>query len=398
MLYKIAIENFFSIADRQELTFEVPGNAPDLDCFRLSRSNGVTRLPTVIGFFGPNASGKSTVLRAAVSAILFAGNSFNWTDEIDLLFQPYRHQNWWGKPTKILLEFDSQLSPDAPQTIFRYELHIAHKARNFSNKTVAYEALSYAPKGKFRCLFERNNQQFHFGKEFGIPNTSDSRKDSIRENASVISTLEKFNHSLSIFLKRLIAASQSNVIGVNRIQPTISQLLGTYAADKMCLDNLNHELRRLDLGLESMTIEQSPQGWFAKFKHIGLDDFIFLPEESAGTRRFIEIFPRLHYALANGSIAFIDELDTECHPLLLPELLRWFNDPERNPHGAQLIFTAHNSSLLNDLEKEQIFLTEKLSGQSTHIYGARDIKGLRREPSLMKKYLSGELGAIPHIG
>jgi predicted ATPase len=84
--------------------------------------------------------------------------------------------------------------------------------------------------------------------------------------------------------------------------------------------------------------------------------------------------------------------------LLLPEIFRWFGDSERNPHGAQLLFSAHNPSLLDDLEKEQAFFTEKPSGKPSRVYGARDIKGLRREPSLMKKYLAGELGAVPHIG
>lgn len=147
-----------------------------------------------------------------------------------------------------------------------------------------------------------------------------------------------------------------------------------------------------------MTIEKDDQGLFAKFKHTGLDDFIFFAEESAGTRRFIEIFIRLHYALEQGSVAIIDEIDADLHPLLLPEFLRWFSSPERNPKGARLFFTAHNPALLDDLEKEQIFFTEKPCGKSTQVYSARDIKGLRREPSLMKKYLAGELGAVPHIG
>ena len=80
-----------------------------------------------------------------------------------------------------------------------------------------------------------------------------------------------------------------------------------------------------------MFIEQGNQGLFAKFQHVGLDNFIFLPEESAGTQRFIEIFPRLHYALETGSIAIIDEFDTDLHPLLLPELFRWFGDPVSSP-------------------------------------------------------------------
>jgi len=398
MLYKVTIENFFSIAGCQELIFEAPANAPDLACFKLSRSDQKARLPVVVGFFGPNASGKSTILRAVVSAAMFTLHSFDWMDQLNTLFQPYRQKDWWGKPTKITLEFDSQLSDSDSSAIFRYELHIAHQANDLSNKIVSYEALSYAPKGKFRRLFEREGQKFHFGQEFDISGANDPRTQSIRPNASVISTLAKFNHPLSNYLSKMIGALQTNIIGVYKIQQNVNQFLSIYINDKNCLERLNKELRRLDIGLESMTIEQGNQGPFAKFQHTGLDSFIYFAEESAGTKRFIEIFPRIHYALETGGIVMIDEIDTDLHPLLLPELFRWFSDTQRNSQGAQLFFTAHNPALLDDLEKEQVFLTEKYSGQSTHVYCAHDIKGLRREPSLMKKYLAGELGAVPHIG
>ncbi|KAF0096959.1 MAG: abortive infection protein, partial [Hyphomonadaceae bacterium] len=113
---------------------------------------------------------------------------------------------------------------------------------------------------------------------------------------------------------------------------------------------------------------------------------------------FIDLFPMILSTLGNGGILLLDELDTDLHPLLIPELLYWFYDPVRNPHKAQLLFSAHNASLLDELEKEQVFFTEKPMGKATQIYGAKDIGGLRREPSLTKKYLSGELGAIPQIG
>ncbi|TAK77238.1 MAG: ATP-binding protein [Gammaproteobacteria bacterium] len=398
MLYKISIENFFSIAEQQELILPVPLNAPDLPCFISSPSDKDIRLPSVVGIFGANASGKSTILRAIVSTALFAIASFDWqAPGISSFFQPYRQRNWAKKPTKICIEFDSQLALNLPTAKFRYELHVLHHPDNFLHKTISYEALFYAPKGKFRSLFERQEQVFHFGSDFSISN-NDPRKESIRPDASVISTLAKLNHQPSIHLCKLVSDIQTNSIGFDKIQQSPNQWLLAYANDKGCLEQLNKELRRFDVGLEGMTIEQGNQGLFAKFTHIGLDDFIFLQEESAGTRRFIEIFLRLHYALKTGSIAVIDEIDTDLHPLLLPELLRWFNDSDRNHYGAQLLFTAHNPALLDDLEKEQIFFTEKLCGESTHVYGARDIKGLRREPSLMKKYLAGELGAVPHIG
>lgn len=397
MIHNITIENFFSIAGKQELAFAVPGNTPDLPCFMESRSDKDIRLPTVVGFFGANASGKSTMLRAIVNTAMFVCHSFSWGDpEISTFFQAYRQKEHWGKPTKITLDFDGQISEDSPSVVFRYELHIANKASDFVNKVVSYESLSYAPKGKFRNLFEREGQIIRFGKEFADNN--DPRKDTIRPNASVISTLAKFNHPLSSYIIQFVGTLQSNIIGFNKIQQNSAQWLAYYASDKTCLDSINRELRRCDVGIESMIVEQGNNGLFAKFQHTGLDNFIFLEEESSGTKRFIEIFPRIHYALATGSVAIIDEIDTDLHSLLLPELFRWFGDKERNPHGAQLIMTAHNPAVLDDLEKEQVFFTEKPSGKPSYVYGARNIKGLRREPSLMKKYLAGELGAIPHIG
>ena len=49
-------------------------------------------------------------------------------------------------------------------------------------------------------------------------------------------------------------------------------------------------------------------------------------------------------------------------------------------------------------KKSRSSLRKKNSGKPSIVYGAKDIKGLRREPSLMKKYLAGELGAVPRIG
>jgi hypothetical protein len=397
MIHRISIENFFSVASQQEVNFRVPANAPDLPCFRPSRSALNQRLPLLIGLYGPNASGKSTVLRAITTTAWFVQHSFNIApDKAIPLFNPYAHADWWNRPTKITIEFDSQLAENAPASIFRYELHVSHEAQKFG-KHVSYESFSYAPKGKFRRIFERHEQKFSFGSEFGITN-SDSRIQSIRPNASVISTLAQLNHKISGDLIRWLVGLQTNIHGLDKMQGTMSGALNYYAQRPDYLTKLNGELSRLDLGLEEMKILPGNPGPIAMFKHFGLGCDIVLAQESRGTHRFIEIFPLLQYVLDTGGIAVIDELDTDIHPLIVPEIFRWFYDKERNPQGAQLFFTAHNPAILDELEKEQVFFTEKPSGNATRIYGASEIKGLRREPSLMKKYLSGELGAIPLIG
>ena len=397
MIHSITIENFFSVADRQEMNFLVSDNAPDLDCFRDSRGLSGQRLPLIIGIYGPNASGKSTILRAITTASWFVQHSFTLLPNAHIpLFNPYAHNDWWNRPTKITVEYDGQLGENAPPTVFRYELHISNSPNKFGGE-VDYESLFHAPNGKFRRVFERHQQKFSFSREFGITN-GDSRIQSIRPNASVISTLAQLNHELSTNLILSLRGLQTNIAGLDKAQGGLANALSYYSQNPDYLNRLNRELSRLDLGLEEMKIHPGNTGPIATFKHYGLDCDIVLQQESAGTRKFIEIFPYLQFVLDVGGVAVIDELDGDVHPLLSPELFRWFYDKQRNPKDAQLFFTAHNPTILDELEKEQVFFAEKPSGKPTRIYGASEIKGLRREPSLMKKYLSGELGAVPHIG
>jgi AAA15 family ATPase/GTPase len=397
MIHRIAIENFFSIAERQELDFKVPANAPDLICFRDSRAVAGQRLPLIVGIYGPNASGKSTVLRAVTATATFVQHSFTLPPNNAVpFFNPFAHNDWMSRPTKIAIDYDGQFDEATAPAVFRYELHIENEPKKFA-KEVSYESLSYAPHGKFRRIFERRQQTFLFGREFGITD-ADSRIQSIRSNASVISTLAQLNHKLSSDFISSLQGLQTNIAGLSKNIGGLPNVLSFYAHRPDYLQRLNHELSRLDLGLEEMKIHPGNPGPVAMFKHFGLDSEIVLGQESAGTQRFIEIFPLLQFVLEFGGLAIIDELDTDIHPLLIPELFRWFYDRQRNPKGAQLLFTAHNPAILDELQKEQVFFSEKPSGKSTHIYGAREIKGLRREPSLMKKYLSGALGAVPHIG
>ncbi len=395
VIHSIVIENFFSVADRQEMSFRVPGNAPDLGCFRDSKAVPGQRLPLIIGIYGPNASGKSTVLRAITATAWFVQHSFSLPPGNAIpLFNPYAHNDWWTRASKIIIESDGWLGETA--AVFRYELHIGHQPNKFGNE-ISYELMSYAPKGKFRRIFERHRQVFTFGREFGVTN-GDSRIQSIRPNASVISTLAQLNHRLSSDFILSLQRLQTNIVGLDKATGGLNAALSYYTQHPDYLQRLNRELSRLDLGLEEMKIHPGNNGPIATFKHFGLDCDIVLAQESSGTRRFIEIFPLLQFVLDIGGVAVIDELDTDIHPLLVPELFRWFYDDKRNSKGAQLLFTAHNPAILDELEKEQVFFSEKPGGKPTRIYGARDIKGLRREPSMMKKYLSGELGAVPHIG
>ena len=91
-------------------------------------------------------------------------------------------------------------------------------------------------------------------------------------------------------------------------------------------------------------------------------------------------------------------LYTDIHPLIIPEILRWFYDPKINKYNAQLIISCHNATLLETLIKEEVYFTEKNNKGETEIYGLKDITDVRRDTNIYKKYLGGAFGAVPHIG
>ncbi len=134
------------------------------------------------------------------------------------------------------------------------------------------------------------------------------------------------------------------------------------------------------------------------FKHTGLHVEMSWILESHGTQSFIKMFPMLTLALAQGGVCLIDEFDASIHPLVLPELIGWFYDREdRNQYDAQLWFTCHSVSLLNDLSKEEVIIAEKDRKGRTHAHSLMDVK-VRRDENLYRKYLSGAYGGVPQIG
>ena len=404
MIHKISVENFFSIRDEVSLDFSVAKNSPDLANFRTAPSDPSIRLPTVIAFFGPNASGKSTLLRAITSTVSFALKSFELNPG-DLIpgFQSFMSNTTFSEPTRICIEFDALwLASSETDTAekFRYELVLTGGLDGgFAARTkVDKEALYYFPHGRPKRLFERKSVgEPYFSSEFDI-RKGDARVEAIKENSSVISTLAKFNNAFAVRIWNDLKGLQSNLWGLNRAQYPNSDIIRFYLDNSQVLSSLNNEIKRLDIGIEEMLVDADKNGIMSFFSHRLLSAPIMFEEESSGTQNFVKMFPVLNYVLGMGQIAVIDEFDADLHPDLVMELFNWFHSIEKNALGAQMFVTVHNSSVLDSLEKEEVFFVEKDRLGRTDIYGASSIQGLRRGVSLFNKYMGGELGAKPNIG
>ena len=127
-------------------------------------------------------------------------------------------------------------------------------------------------------------------------------------------------------------------------------------------------------------------------------DFI----ESSGTQKLFNLAGVLLAALKgnNSMTVVLDELDSNFHPALLIKLIKLFNDPKINTGTGQILFTTHDTNLLDPsiMRRDQFYFTEKDENDATKLYSLADLKGIRNDADFAKQYLSGFYGALPVLG
>jgi AAA15 family ATPase/GTPase len=163
-------------------------------------------------------------------------------------------------------------------------------------------------------------------------------------------------------------------------------------------------LRLADLGIDDVLVDfhdVSERGGRRRLRltHKTADGSVPLDfaAESEGTRTWFRLIGPVLAALKEGSLLLIDELDASLHPTLSGELIRLFQDHATNPRHAQLIFTSHDTSLLNHLNRDEVWLTEKSESGATRLGALAEFAGerVRASVNLEKAYLHGRFGALP---
>jgi AAA15 family ATPase/GTPase len=130
-----------------------------------------------------------------------------------------------------------------------------------------------------------------------------------------------------------------------------------------------------------------------------LEDVSFdLSDESDGTRKLFEFTGGWVRALTIGATLFVDELDRSLHPYITRFLVTLFQG-NKNTKNAQLIFTTHDTTLLdtNLLRRDQVWFVEKDAKQSTNLYPLLDYRP-RKDEALERGYMKGRYGAVPMVG
>ena len=156
---------------------------------------------------------------------------------------------------------------------------------------------------------------------------------------------------------------------------------------------------------ENLFVPESDQDRYSlSFIHETAHGVVALPAsaESDGMMRLLYYLVPLLQALELGGVIAIDELDASLHPLLVRHIVEVFHSPNNNSakagNAAQLIFTTHDTSLLQDMEtvlrSDQIWFVEKDADQASKLFSLAEFitEGVSNH-SLA--YLHGLYGALP---
>ncbi|MCL1065856.1 ATP-binding protein [Shewanella olleyana] len=382
------VNNFCSFKESFEISFEST---------KLKTEKNPNGSLFALGIKGANGSGKTAILKSMEFLGSFIKNSVTKDKNSGTLVNSYFHNT---NDTEFYVEFVSE------DTEYIYELKLNS---NFVN----YESLSIKVKGKaLKNIFKRSSShKFSFldaeYKEFsGI---------SLRKNASVVSHLSLFEFKaemkeLNDFLK-LNHNFLSNVSYVDGMIETDTEIVDdswiskVYHENKTTFDFMKNILVESDIGIDNIEIAETIKKdgateYYPVFIYeIGdMKERMMLYEQSSGTKTLYRQLFLYAWTLSSGGVLILDEFDKHLHSLMLPRILELFLDPEKNTKGAQFIFTAHNTEVMDYLGKYRTLLTQKDEKES-FAYKLDEISGslVRNDRKISPLYLSGKVGGVPRI-
>jgi len=118
-------------------------------------------------------------------------------------------------------------------------------------------------------------------------------------------------------------------------------------------------------------------------------------EESDGTNRIFDLIPVLQL-LQEDAIVLVDELDRSLHPLVSRAFIKALFAANKQ-HQGQFIVTTHDATLLDVklLRRDLIWFIRKNYQMESTLYSLQEFEKVRNDKALQKAYLAGLYGAIP---
>jgi AAA15 family ATPase/GTPase len=417
MLVRFRFKNFRSIRDEQELSLVATSlrHAGPAPVAARGIPHGLLRAAAV---YGANASGKSNVLKALNFLSGAVANSHKRGEpDGSIPIEPFLLDDSKNKPSLFEVEFLLR------NTRYQYGFVL-------DSKVIHREWLYAFPPGRKlkRQLWFKRERGKHFGLHFGKKLSGENRviERITRPNSLFLSAAAQNNHRLLSPLYRWLS-EEINLLEGSR--SGLTQVTASLCANAKTKKKIMSLLSPADLGVTDIRVRDEELSGEMKeilqvirkklikepaeelsipetLPHIDLMHMnknggrvpFPIEQESSGTKSLFALLGPILRALKSGGVLCIDELEASLHPHLSREIVGMFTDPQRNPRGAQLLFSTHDTNLLDEdlLRRDAVWFTQKDRRGATHLYPLSDFAP-RRNENLKRGYLQGRFGAIPFL-
>lgn len=409
MLLQFNFKNFESF--REEASFDMTATGISDYADSVIRE-GTEKILPLAGIYGANASGKSNVIDALVKMNLYVRCSLIVPkDKAERLpgFQvmPFLFDRKSSEePTSFEVFF---ILPEEGDKTFQYGFTV-------KNGCILEEWLNSCAKtarGKYRKIFYRDAEENVLELD-GIPKKMrENIRISLRKEVLIIS----LGAQLCVPVCELVWDWFGKLDFTDFGDPMKNYFLSTSVpkdfTEKRVQERVVHFLSAFDPSIIGFHVEELPLAEDGK-KRLSIQaehrlsggtgkTSIPLQAESAGTLKMFALYQHLENVFRDGGILCVDELNGKLHPLLVRSLLAGFNDPERNPKHAQLIFTSHDPWSLEhaELRRDEIWFTEKDEEGRSSLYSladfSEDARKARKDENHEKNYMLGKYGAVPDL-
>ncbi|MFK7970676.1 MAG: ATP/GTP-binding protein [Bacteroidia bacterium] len=420
MLIEFRVSNYRSVAEEQVLSM-VPAKGQS-DYPSNIFTTGKYEVLNSIGLYGPNNSGKTNLLRALdiFDRVVFLSVRSNSTTKLpydpNLLIEGYAEE-----PCKMEITFIIE------GTRYRYGFE-------FNQLHILKEWLHRKKAGREVEVFYREKDVIEVSSAFeGNAKLIDAAIEATRDNALFLSFCDMLNikEAKVIFswFRKLV-----NVDGLSMDSETINTI-SLFTSKQEYRDRILRQLQGfnlkfLDIEIEDIEIDSS---LFPKNLSPGLVEKLsgvkgyqvysirqtykrdgtlrnekikwpFDERESQGTNKMFSLSGPVIFALLNGGVLVVDEIEAKLHTKITGQIVDLFLSEKTNPHGAQLIFATHDTNLLKyaKLRRDQIIFVEQNKKEATEIYSLSDFTyfdGNKERPDTdkEKRYLEDRYGATPKL-
>lgn len=406
MILQIRLKNFFSIKDEILIDFragKINSTASRDLAANVIDWNGEKVLKT-IGLFGPNASGKSNILKAIQFCCRLILDSHQYNEGTIFNFAPFKFGGYEDKPSSFSIDFV-------------YENIEYEYSFTLTRTHILSESLYHYPNGRRAKVFVRNEtagntktQKYSFAE--GILSRPLDVAENTRAQTLFISRGSQMDRDLCKKIYRFFF--ERFLLGLVPLSGIAAETLFTQNKDLiiLALQTCDSDITEITaikerIQIPSLPLPGLPQQSASSLQEIETIRFETIHrhstsvhfnlqlEESAGTAKFFNILLLLLSVVREGKAFMLDEFDSSLHAKLADFIIDLFHASST----AQFLYTTHNTNLINvkHLRRDQVLFVKKTDEGATEVYSLYDFKDFRENMDAEKGYLQGRFDAVPLI-